>query len=934
MIQRRIGLDKKLTVLLVGAVLFVALVLGVYFDTVIRGHFRDQAQQQIEHGLSRLGFNLLTITGQLRDGVEFVKTDRKFFASINLVDSYQDKANYNVFLIDEEKKLIAQELLERVKLGFNDDAGLYDQNNELVAFVIRSGESFRTGFVSFASGKEQIFSRLEGETEFVPFVLPLGSITATHKNYYLPDQPLHDTVITYHRLGDVLAIKSHLHLHPDGEEHISGHIEMTRILDESYFKKLSKDFGLYLKADFSSPRASEAQLLDSQFNVPHIQLIPYDNEFIGVLKMDTANGAIYFTAGLDTAEQRDLLWRSRIQLILLLMIVAGVALWLAKLFTRRVFDRPLQALQLQLQKIHQQDYSLSTPLQTGDDLQEISLTINQLATAVSERELELQEHRQHLEELVAQRTRELKVALVSAEAANVAKSEFLANMSHEIRTPMNGILGMTYLIRRGGVTPKQASQLDTVDKAGKHLLEVINAILDLSKIESGKLVLEETRVELPVIAANIVSILGVAAQAKHLTLDVASGIPDDALLGDPTRIQQALLNFVTNAIKFTEAGSIELRITRQSESVDDLLVRFEVSDTGIGIAPEAIPRLFATFEQADNSTTRKYGGTGLGLAVSKKIAQLMGGDAGVESTLGVGSTFWFTAKLKKDTAEVRQLVEIETETAETRLKRGFMGRKVLLVEDEPVNREIAKILLEGAGLVVEEAEDGAIAVEMLGENSYDLILMDMQMPNLDGLAATQQIRAKGETRIPIVAMTANAFAEDKERCFDAGMDDFLSKPVDPEALYSMLLKWLAIRSEQGASASSRINWDESFSVGHLQMDSQHRRLMEICNQIGDTLTEAIDPLDTSFDDLVDAFCSYAKEHLATEEALLRKVNYPGLPEHEAEHLSYIEKISELIGCVREKKLTKEELHHFLSSWWRGHILGSDMRYRVFLEHIN
>ncbi|MEY4761621.1 MAG: hypothetical protein RLZZ200_1477 [Pseudomonadota bacterium] len=793
------GLAGKLAALVVGVVLFVVLVLGVYFDYVIRGHFRAQAQEQIEHGLGRLGSNLSTIDRQLRRGVESLMTDQKFLASVNLIRSYQDKARYNVFLLDEEKKLIAQELLERIKLGSVDDAAVYDHDNELVAYASREGGRFRTGIVSFAGGKQRILGRFEENgAEYIAVASPGNDIAVRHAYYFGENETLSDPVVTLHRKGEQLAMKSHLNLRPEGEESLVGHVEMTRVLEESYFRGLSGDFGIEIRTGSSSPHASSAQRLDALFRLPHIDLLEKDGRFLGVRNFETMDGAIFVTAELDSAAQRKLLQRSRVQLALLLLVVVVAALWLARLFGQRVFVRSLQALRSQLDKIHKQDYSLSAQLQTRDELQDISLTINQLAKAVSERELELDKHRRHLEELVALRTGELRIALEKAEAASIAKSNFLANMSHEIRTPMNGILGMAHLVRLGGVTPGQAHQLSRLDSAGKHLLEVINAILDLSKIEAGKFSLEEAEVRLPALAADVVSLLGSEAQSKHLALSVEGSIPDLPLLGDPTRIRQALINLVSNAIKFTEKGSISLRMALDEDLGEAVLVRFEVSDTGIGIAPEAMPRLFSSFEQADNSTTRRYGGTGLGLVITKKIAQLMGGDVGVRSHLGAGSTFWFTARLSKGVASAKRVEESGPEAAKDRLKSDCRGCRVLLVEDEPINREINRFLLENVGLSVDEAEDGMVAVDRAARNHYDLILMDMHMPNRDGLEATRQIRAlDAGRRVPIVAMTANVFAADKERCFQAGMNDFLSKPADPGTFYQMLLKWLDVSRSAG-----------------------------------------------------------------------------------------------------------------------------------------
>jgi CheY-like chemotaxis protein len=252
-----------------------------------------------------------------------------------------------------------------------------------------------------------------------------------------------------------------------------------------------------------------------------------------------------------------------------------------------------------------------------------------------------------------------------------------------------------------------------------------------------------------------------------------------------------LLNYASNAVKFTETGAVTLHISKQEETVDAVMLRFEVSDTGIGIAAETMQRLFSAFEQADHSTTRKYGGTGLGLAITKRLAELMGGEVGVDSTPGVGSTFWFTARLKKGGAMAVTAEPVMLGDAETRIRQHYSGSRVLIADDEPINRELARLQLEDVGLVVDMAGDGAEAVALAQKTAYAAILMDMQMPNVDGLEATQQIRQMpGYRQTPIIAMTANAFAEDKARCFEAGMNDFLIKPFYPDSLFAILLRWL------------------------------------------------------------------------------------------------------------------------------------------------
>ncbi|TXG95571.1 MAG: response regulator [Rhodocyclaceae bacterium] len=576
------------------------------------------------------------------------------------------------------------------------------------------------------------------------------------------------------------------------------------------------------------------------------------------------------------------------------------------------------------------EHEIFSPIRQADGTITHYLCIKEDITAKKRDAEELERHRHHLEDIVTERTAELSLAKEQAEAAGRAKSTFLANMSHEIRTPLNAIVGLTHMLRRREATPEQVLKLERIAGAADHLLAVINDILDVSKIDSGRLVLEDKPFDLEDMLARVCDMVGEKAREKGLELIFDAGQVPCGLRGDATRLGQAVLNYLSNAVKFTEHGSIAVRVAIVEETDSDLLLRFEVEDTGIGIAPEQLARLFEPFRQADESVTRKYGGTGLGLAISRNIARLMQGEAGATSVPGEGSVFWLTARLGKDgqSAPYRQgppafsgvralVVEEVTMTrmvilqqlkllgvqgdgvasgaeavrafslaaeegdpyrvllidlslsamdgldtlAENRklpaageaiaflvsssndddlaqearragfvgvlgkplststlhdalqrhlalanetlpqpvfmpsieaaLRDRYAGQRILLVEDEPINQMVAREMLEDVGMLVDAAGDGEEALGLVGQTAYAIVLMDLQMPRLGGLDAARMLRLlPNGSEVPIVAMTANAFNEDRENCLAAGMNDFLPKPVTPELLYGVLLKWL------------------------------------------------------------------------------------------------------------------------------------------------
>ena len=425
----------------------------------------------------------------------------------------------------------------------------------------------------------------------------------------------------------------------------------------------------------------------------------------------------------------------------------------------------------------------------------------------------LRELNEHLEERVAQRTAQLDEQRKIAEEASAAKGQFLARMSHEIRTPMNGVIGMAYLALKTELEPRQRDYLEKIRFAGEHLLRIIDDILDISKIEAGKLQIEETDFSLDHVIQTLTTVVAPKANSKGLQLqfDIDPAVPP-VLRGDPLRLGQILINYVNNAIKFSEQGNIEVTVRQALADQNACLLRFEVRDHGIGLSELEQARLFQAFQQADTSITREYGGTGLGLAICKQLAQLMGGEVGVHSAPGVGSTFWFTARLGISQRRTPELVRSANAAAAAMLDtarsaaamQALKDARILLVEDNTFNQQIALEMLEEAGSSVCLANNGAEALDLLHQASFDCVLMDVQMPLMDGLEATRRIRSDpqlADTRV--LAMTATATNDDRARCLAAGMDDFIAKPIQPALMYQTIANWLPTRPSEETPPAPR-----------------------------------------------------------------------------------------------------------------------------------
>ena len=685
-----------------------------------------------------------------------------------------------------------------------------------------------------------------------------------------------------------------------------------------------------------------------------------------------------------------------------------------------------------------------------------------------------------LEDLVEQRTTELHVALQDARLADQTKDAFLANMSHELRTPLNAVIGMAGMARALGTDPKQLDYLDKITASGKHLNRIINDLLDLSKIAAGHVEMENIAFSVRESLQRCAGLMADRAAEKGIALvATVDAVLPEVLRGDPARFEQVILNLLGNAIKFTATGRVEVRISLHSREEWGTCVAIEVEDTGIGMSSEALERLFKPFSQADASVSRKFGGTGLGLAISRQLVELMNGEISVSSREGQGTTFKLRIWLDQGNGAEQPASLPDSQAA---LPAHYRDARVLVADDQPLNREIVESLLAAVGIAPCQAEDGQQALDLLiaaGPGAFDLVLMDIQMPVMDGLAATRALRGRaGFESLPIIAMTAHTMKHEQEIALEAGVSGHIGKPFDNVSFYRTLAKWIPeskqeaaplvaagvaeavvlaavtaapaaqtgagrnhlrgvdlvdglsrfngkeeryrhwladfvenagalpgqIRSDlaagqpeaaakvahafkgrvgmlgmrglhgivsalehalrdgapaeeligalaqsigevrnelqrffagEGGAATPRILekivWSDAFSVGVPAMDAQHRKLVNMINQLADCHAEQGVGASSGFHEILSAMFDYTQGHFKSEEAYLEKIAYPHLSAHEKEHQAFLEKATALAVVSADGVQDSAGLHDYLKGWLLEHILKSDMQYRFYVE---
>lgn len=885
-------LRHRLILVWLGTIVLAMSVAAGLFIVLLLDFYQADAQSRLLAGFSQLQNRFNEIGSVIRENGNRFAERQESISSLSMIDRYQKPVSYQPLVFDPEKKRLAGGLADLVETAGLSQAVLYSRTSAVAGFSNGS-----PAFISYddkgqpvlwrAPARGRAFSRQPDVPNCLLTPAPTLQAQADVVRLRLSNEdamPVIDGIIPL------------LRSRGDAKELI-GHLVLSQFLDKRFIDGVARSIGLDLRlCGVPSPSLGERALPcpSSGEEIPELSRItktgmdPFwistDTHYGAAVRLPLGNsGEVYLVLGLNKVFLNVQLHSLRTALLAGLIFATLLILGIGLLYLRGTLTRPLKRLLEGIEAVSGGRFVAVEGAEKDDELGRVASAFNTMAAKLDAQHRKLRNLNSELEQRVEQRTAELAHARDSAEAANHAKSLFLANMSHELRTPLNAILGFAQLIQQDqNITPKQKNDLLTIDHSGQHLLGLINDVLEISRIESGRVSLELKAFNLPSMLGSVEEMIRVRADKQGLSLrmELADDLPD-YVEGDEHRLRQVLLNLLGNAVKYTESGGVTMHVRPDNDQAAPA-IRFEVEDSGPGISEEDRQRIFDAFFQTSEGAA-KGEGTGLGLAISRQYVSLMGGGLKVESHPGEGSQFYFSIPLRE--VESAVVEEVAGERQVLGLEPGQRSYRILIVEDNNDNRQLLRRILEGVGLTVREAADGRQALEQFEKWRPHFIWMDMRMPVIDGYEATRRIKAHpAGSNAVVVALTASAFEEERSEVLAAGCDDFLRKPIRQSLIYATLERHLglhfryaedeqptpAMADEELAQALGRLPGElrttlrnQALALDTHAMETSMQEICAIDGQLGDALHAMLE--EYRFDEILHLLESEPPHQPDTEE---------------------------------------------------------------------